>query len=215
MSKKRRRSSNRLLDYAARLIIVLGLLAYVPITAWWKNIAPTDRVFLILMATFAIIGGTAAVLAFAIYRKRERARIWQRAMTGWQNSIQSNLVAEKQSAIYMSEVELEKFAAQVYKKMGYKVQHVGQMGDHGIDVLLVNPHNQKEIVQCKQWNKPVGEPAIRDLYGAMMHEKAARGWLWAPRGFSARAREWAKGKAITLMDDKEIDRLIRIAYGKK
>ena len=115
----------------------------------------------------------------------------------------------------LSDLELEKLAAQVYKKMGYQVQHVGQMGDHGIDVLLINPNNQKEIVQCKQWSKPVGEPVLRDLYGAMMHDQAVRGWLWAPRGFSGPAKAWAQGKSIVLVDDAEINRLIGIAYRNK
>ena len=136
-------------------------------------------------------------------------------MAGWQNNGQAKTIIQKQSALYLSDIELEKLAAQVYKKMGYKVQHVGQMGDHGIDVLLINPNNQKEIVQCKQWSKPVGEPVLRDLYGAMMHDQAVRGWLWAPRGFSGPAKAWAKGKSIVLVDDQEINRLIGIAYKNK
>jgi hypothetical protein len=74
------------------------------------------------------------------------------------------------------------------------------MGDHGIDVLLVNPNHRKEIVQCKQWSKPVGEPVLRDLYRAMMHDQAVRGWIWAPRGFSGPARTWAKGKPMLTKD---------------
>lgn len=214
MAKKRRRSSNELLDYTARLVIFLGLVAYAPIVTWWQSIPPAGRVFFIATTSFVIIAAIGAVFVFSIYRKRERSRVWQQAMAGWQNSVQSNTIAQKQSAIDLSEVELERIAAQVYKKMGYKTQHVGQMSDHGVDVMLMSPHNQKEIVQCKQWNKPVGEPVIRDLYGAMMHEKAVRGWLWAPRGFSGPAKAWAKGKSIVLIDDKEIDRLIGVAYGK-
>jgi restriction system protein len=114
----------------------------------------------------------------------------------------------------MSDVELEKFAAQVYKKMGYRAQRIGETGDHGVDVMLINPKGQKEIVQCKQWNKPIGEPVIRDLYGAMTHEGAIRSWLWAPRGFSDPAKKWTKGKAIELIDDNEIGRLIELAFGK-
>jgi hypothetical protein len=173
------------------------------------------RFFLMAGTGFIAMSGIGLVFAFLIYRKREREKTWRLAMAGWKNNGQANTSIQKQSALYLSDLELEKLAARVYQKMGYKVRHVGQMGDHGIDVLLINPNNQKEIVQCKQWSKPVGEPALRDLYGAMMHDQAVRGWLWAPRGFSGPARAWAKGKSIVLVDDKEIDRLIGLAYGSK
>jgi len=215
VSRKRRRQSAELFNYLARFIILLGLLTYVPVATWWKNIPPSGRSFMIAMATIAVVAGSGAVVMYKIYQKRERANAWRRAMTGWQNSEQINAIVKRQSAIYMSDVELERFAAQVYKKMGYKVQHVGAIGDHGVDVLMINPNNQREIVQCKQWNKPVGEPAIRDLYGAMMHEKAIRGWLWAPRGFSESARVWAKEKPIELVDDKKINYLIEFSFRKK
>jgi len=215
MSRKRRRLTRQLIGYAAGLLIFLGYLAYRPIVAWWQSTPPAGRFFLLAATGFVVMVGIGTAFAFLIYRKRAREKIWQLAMAGWQNSTQRNAVIQEGSAVYLSEIELEKLAAQVYKKLGYKVQHVGQMGDHGIDVLLINPQNQKEIVQCKQWTKPVGEPVLRDLYGTMMHDKAIRGWLWAPRGFSGPAKAWAKGKPIVLVDDLEINRLIGVAYKNK
>jgi HJR/Mrr/RecB family endonuclease len=215
MPRKRRRSSRRWISSVAGLVILLAFAAYSPIVNWWQNLAPTSK-FLLLAATgFVAMAGTGIVFAFLIYRKQEREKIWRLAMAGWQNNGQANTSIQKQSALHLSDLELEKLAEQVYKKMGYQVQHVGQTGDHGIDVLLINPNNQKEIVQCKQWSKPVGEAALRDLYGAMMHDQAVRGWLWAPRGFSGPAKAWAKGKPIVLIDDMEINRLIGIAYKNK
>jgi hypothetical protein len=204
-----------LIGYDAGFFTFLVYLAYAPIVAWWQSTPPISRFFFLAAIGFVVTVGIGIVFAFLIYRKRVREKIWQIAMAGWQNSIQRKAVIQEQSAVYLSEIELEKLAAQVYKKLGYKVQHVGQMGDHGIDVLLINPQNQKEIVQCKQWSKPVGEPVLRDLYGTMMHDKDIRGWLWAPRGFSAPAKAWAKGKPIVLVDDLEINRLMGIAYKKK
>jgi hypothetical protein len=214
MARKRQRSLRRLLYFGAGLVLFL-VLAYSPIRAWWQGIPLPSRFFLLAATGFVAMVGIGIVFAFLIYRKREREKIWRLAMAGWQNNGQANTVVQRQSALHLSDLELEKLAAQVYKKMGYKVQHVGQMGDHGIDVLLINPNNQKEIVQCKQWSKPVGEPVLRDLYGAMMHDQAVRGWLWAPRGFSGPAKAWAKGKSIVLVDDREINRLIGIAYKTK
>jgi hypothetical protein len=215
MARRRRRSLRRFISSAAGFVILFGFLAYAPVVAWWQSIPPTDRFFLLAAIGFVAMMGIGATFAFFIYRKREREKIWRLAMAGWQNNRQATTSIQKQSALHLSDIELERLAAQVYKKMGYKVQHVGQMGDHGIDVLLINPNNQKEIVQCKQWSKPVGEPVLRDLYGAMMHDKAIRGWLWAPRGFSGPAKAWARGKPIVLVDDMEINRLIGIAYKNK
>ena len=215
MARKRRRLWRRLIPYAAGLVLFLGLAAYDPVFTWWKSIPLTSRFFLLAATGFVATAGIGLMFAFLIYRKREREKIWKLAMAGWQNHGQANKIIRKQSALSLSDVELEKLAAQVYKNMGYEVQHVGQMGDHGIDVLLVNPNNQKEIVQCKQWSKPVGEPVLRDLYGAMMHDQAVRGWIWAPRGFSGPAKAWAKGKSIVLVDDMEINRLMGIAYKNK
>jgi hypothetical protein len=212
---KRRRSSTELWDYIARLLVVMFLLAYAPVVAWWNSLPPFFRTFMLAMITIAIFAAVGAVIMFDIYRKRERAGAWRRAMTGWQNSTQGNAIAQRHSAIAMSAVELEQLAAQVYKKMGYKVQHIGETSDHGVDVMLINPKGQKEIVQCKEWNKQVGEPVIRDLLGAMTHEGAARGWLWAPRGFSEPAKAWAKGKTIELVNDQKIGQLIELAFGNK
>ena len=211
---KRRRATGKSTEDAVKGLLALGILAYGAIANWWNSIPPENRIVIIILATIIVVSSIGLIIVFSIYRKRERASAWRRAMAGWQNEAQATALVQKQSAIYMSDVDLEKFAAQVYKKMGYRVQHVGDIGDHGVDVLLINPKNQKEIVQCKQWNKAIGEPVVRELFGTMSHEGAARGWLWAPRGFSEPARKWAKGKSIELIDDQEIDRLIRLAFGK-
>jgi hypothetical protein len=212
MPRKRRRSSRRWLPTAAALVILLTFAAYTPIVNWWQSLGPTDKFLLLAGTGFALTMAIGAAFAFVIYRRRERDRLWRLAMTGWQSASRRSQSDPGHSARHLSDLELEKLAEQVYKKMGYQVRHVGQTGDHGIDVLLINPNNQKEIVQCKQWSKPVGEAALRDLYGAMMHDQAVRGWIWAPRGFSGPAKAWAKGKPIVLVDDAEIDRLIGIAY---
>ena len=214
MARKRRRSSRRF-TYAAGLVILLVYLAYAPIVAWWQSLPTTSRFFLLAGTGFVLMAGIGMLFVFLIYRRREREKIWLLAMASWQNHGRASAIARKHSAMSLSDIELEKLAAHVYKKMGYQVQHVGQMGDHGIDVLLINPNNQKELVQCKQWGKPVGEPVLRDLYGAMMHDQAVRGWLWAPRGFTGPAKAWAQGKSIVLVDDAEINRLIGIAYKNK
>lgn len=215
MARKRRRSSRRWVSTAAAVAVLLAFSIYDPILNWWQSMPPTSKFLLFATTGFVLMAVTGIGFGIYLYRKQKREKTWRLAMAGWQNNLPGGEDRQKQSAMQLSDLELEKLAEQVYKKLGYKVQHVGQTGDHGIDVLLINPNNQKEIVQCKQWSKPVGEAALRDLYGAMMHDQAVRGWLWAPRGFSGPAKAWASGKPIVLVDDAEINRLIGIAYKKR
>jgi hypothetical protein len=212
MPRKRRRSSRRWVSTAAALVILLVFAIYDPILNWWQSLLPTSKFILFATTGFVLMAVTGIGFVIYLYRKQKREKTWSLAMAGWQNNSPGDENRQKQSAMHLSDLELEKLAEQVYRKLGYSVQHVGQTGDHGIDVLLINPNNQKEIVQCKQWSKPVGEAALRDLYGAMMHDQAIRGWIWAPRGFSGPAKAWAQGKPIVLVDDTEINRLIGIAY---
>ena len=79
---------------------------------------------------------------------------------------------------------------------------------------LTNPLGQIELVQCKQLNKPVGEPTVCLLQGAMTHEKSIRGYILAPDGFTETARRYAIGTNIVLIDNLEIGRMVESAYGE-
>jgi HJR/Mrr/RecB family endonuclease len=210
MSRRQRRQRSELFEIIAKLFLVLFLIAYAPVIAWWGSLTPTLRIMTLTALSVLVLSTIGLIITLAIYKKRQRSSAWQRAMRGWQNKDQANVIAKQQSAKYLSEKELEKFSAHLFSKMGYKAQLTSSTGDHGIDVLLINPKGQKEVVQCKQWNKQVGEPQVRDLFGTMQHEKAVRGWLVAPRGFSVPAKRWANGKSIDLIDDEELTRLLQI-----
>ncbi len=160
------------------------------------------------------------VLIIYLIKRVKQARIqrriaWQRAMSVWSQSTNDNTIPKNTIARQLSPLNLEKFSVQLFAKMGYQVVHTGKTHDGGVDVHLTNPAGQTELIQCKQWNHPVGEPEIRDLYGAMMHERAVRGFVIAPGGFTKTAHAWANGKPIILADESEIGRLVYSAYGDK
>lgn len=210
MSQRQRRQRFELFEQISKLLLAIFIIAYLPVIAWWNNLTPVLKTITITALSVLVLSTTGLIITLIIYKKRQRANAWQNAMRGWQNKDQAGVIVKQQSAKYLSEKELEKFSAHLFSKMGYKAQLTSTSGDHGIDVLLLNPKGQKEVVQCKQWNKQVGEPQVRDLFGTMQHEKAIRGWLVAPRGFSAPAKRWAKGKAIDLIDDEELTKLLQI-----
>ncbi len=78
---------------------------------------------------------------------------------------------------------------------------MGGQGDHGVD-LIADKDGTTSVVQCKinTGIRSVGEPQVRDLYGAMHHYQASRAILISAGHFTDEARAWAQGKAIDLWD---------------
>ncbi|MCS7001173.1 MAG: restriction endonuclease, partial [Candidatus Kapabacteria bacterium] len=103
----------------------------------------------------------------------------------------------------LSPTEFENMVVELYSAMGHKAYRTGATGDHGIDIVVRASNGEKWVVQCKRWRGYVGEPVVRDFYGAMHHEKADKGAIITTGVFTPQARAWAKGKPITLLDGKE------------
>jgi hypothetical protein len=96
--------------------------------------------------------------------------------------------------------QFEAWTALLFVLQGYDVCGTAEGGDHGIDLRVRSPELPLGIVQCKRYRGPIGEPIVRDLYGAMIHEGAGFGWLITTGAVSRQARLWAEGKPIDLWD---------------
>lgn len=195
---------------AGVLLSAVLLLAGYLIWDYWQGLPAWGQVVFAAAVVVGLAGLIGVPVFWVLYRRRQRAAAWSRAMAAWQNTPKPT--QPYQAVRRLSPRELEQFAAQVYAQMGYQVAHTGRSGDHGVDVRLVNPAGETEIVQCKQWKQPVGEPDVRNLVGSMVHENAVRGYLWAPGGFTPEAQRWARGKPVVLVDDREIARMVISNY---
>ena len=126
--------------------------------------------------------------------------LWLRQRPGIQ---QSQLVTISLDELYeMDPTVFEKYVAQLFRQRGYRVKHRGRAGDMGVDLELTNGNGRRAIVQCKRYRNTVGPEVIRELYGTLIHEKVAHAFLVTTGGISEAAREWAKGKPLTLIDGK-------------
>lgn len=141
------------------------------------------------------------------------------ARIGARLALRQRLRDTGEALAWLHSLSAEDFEAQVgryFKSLGYVVRRVGQSGDHGVDLAVYTPGEGKWIVQCKRYSRrAVGEGAVRDLYGAMMHEHADRGFIFTTSTFSVHAREWAEGKPIVLVDGEELVARLheqRVAY---
>ncbi len=95
----------------------------------------------------------------------------------------------------------------LFRALGLHAQRIKAGGDGGIDLVLREGEYGPvvAIVQCKAWtNWQIPPKSVRELYGAMAAEGAPHGYFICSGKFSGAAREWAQGKALTLVDGAEL-----------
>jgi HJR/Mrr/RecB family endonuclease len=107
--------------------------------------------------------------------------------------------------------QFEDLVAEVYEKQGYKVTVTGGSHDEGIDIVAektLGNAREKVVIQCKHQKENAGRPQLQQLWGAIANDPSiTRGDFVTSSGFSAEARDFAKGKRLTLIDRKELIRL--------
>ncbi|WP_153040568.1 PIN-like domain-containing protein [Actinoplanes sp. TFC3] len=104
---------------------------------------------------------------------------------------------------------LEYLVRKLLQAMGY--QNVEPAPNHrnlGYDIVALHPHsnigNGKTLVEVKRYARGIGVDAVRALFGAMQHEHAEHGMLVCTSNFFPSAREFAQGKNISLIDDRDL-----------
>ena len=66
--------------------------------------------------------------------------------------------------------------------------------------MLTQANGRRAVVQCKRYRHVIGPEIVRELFGTMIHERAAHGFLVTTAEISDGARSWAADKPITLID---------------
>jgi restriction system protein len=137
---------------------------------------------------------------------------WWSALRRWRARLRGNqwpaLSLEKISALTPSQFE-EYVAQRLFARQGYQVENVRDTKDGGVDIVVTDPAGRRAIVQCKLYRNGVGEPIVRDLYGALIHTEAQMAFLVTNSHISSAARKWAAGKPIALIDGQQLVELSR------
>lgn len=115
----------------------------------------------------------------------------------------------------LSPANFERLVAETYRDQGHKVDIVGSTGDHGIDLVVHTRKGETWLVQCKKYRGKVGEPVIRDFYGAMRAANADAGAVVTTGSITTSARLWAEGKPIFLYDGEEFLQVIQTTHIRK
>jgi restriction system protein len=97
--------------------------------------------------------------------------------------------------------------SKVFAGYGSEVRVTQASRDGGVDAIAFDPdpiRGGKFVIQAKRYNRVVPVSAVRDLYGTMINEGAAKGILVTTSYFGSDSREFVKDKPISLIDGSNL-----------
>lgn len=167
-------------------------------TMFFAAASPLTKAFASFAPAFAAITGI--VVLFAGFRASVDKWIRRRLLDK-----QKDIDSIRQ----LSWSQFEMLIGEAYRRQGYQVIENAKGGaDGGIDLRLKRG-GENTIVQCKQWKVfKVGVKPIRELFGVMMAEGSDRAIFVTSGVYTADAREFARGKAMQLIDGDELAAMI-------
>jgi HJR/Mrr/RecB family endonuclease len=163
-----------------------------------------------IIVAFIQSGGWLLLLIFVLtYKYKSIARLLQSIRERGRQARYFEQAQTIQHILSLSSTDFEHYIADLFRRQGYRVTRTGQTGDHGVDVRA-EKDGLKCVIQCKRYiDKAVGEPAIRDLYSAIVNEGADRGICVTTSRYTKPAQRYVKGKAITLIDKDGLLKMVR------
>lgn len=176
---------------------------------------PTWLVLLFIAAAFVLVTKVIPALwkERAAARKSERklnelrvareiAELKSTPRTGWKKEAEGLYFRKMDSLEQLRQLDplaFERYVARLFENMGYEAQTTRRIGDQGVDLVL-RKEGRVSIAQCKRYDGSVGASVMRDLYGAMVHNRAREAFLVTTGTITMPARQWAANKPIHMID---------------
>src|SRR5215208_5611187 len=103
----------------------------------------------------------------------------------------------------MSGAHFELYVAGLLRAMGHNTRVLGGSGDQGVD-LIVDYQGERVAVQCKNYEKPVGNRPVQEVFTGAKHHGCQQAWVVAPAGFTDGAFELARSVGVKLFASASI-----------
>jgi restriction system protein len=104
----------------------------------------------------------------------------------------------------MDGISFERRLVWLFRSLGYRVEHTGQRGDYGAD-LVVSKAGVRMVVQAKRWSRNVGIRAVQEAHSAPALYGCSRALVVTNRHFTEPAKKLARANGVELWDR---DRLV-------
>jgi restriction system protein len=114
---------------------------------------------------------------------------------------------ERPNLMELTPNEFEGLITNLFQKMGLETKLTQASRDGGVDCVAWDMRpvvGGKVIVQAKRYKNTVGVSAVRDLFGTVHNEGAAKGILITTSGYGTSSFEFAKNKPLELLDGSNL-----------
>ena len=99
--------------------------------------------------------------------------------------------------------DFEYVVAELFGRMGYQSERIGESGDKGVDVLARTP-SETIVIQVKKWNSNVGGPDVNKTLGSMVYHKATRAIVISTADFTNQAYEIQQESPVELWNAQRL-----------
>ena len=108
----------------------------------------------------------------------------------------------------MTPVEYEKYCEGLFKLEGWRTSSTNTSGDQGADIVADSGEN-RVVVQCKYYSKPVGNSAVQEVAAARAFYDANLALVVSRYGFTKAAKALAERALVQLVIDANLQRWAR------
>lgn len=123
--------------------------------------------------------------------------------------------AKMQEVDQMSGFEFEQYCYFLLLNSGYDSAVTTNDGpDQGVDVIATK-NKEKYAIQCKRWNKKVGNKAIQEIYAGKDYYQLQHAMVITNHYFTDSAKQLAKKLNVHLWDRDTLTKLIETRHYKK
>jgi hypothetical protein len=104
--------------------------------------------------------------------------------------------------------EFERYIADIFRHLGFKVEATGKSGDQGVDVIASRA-TQRIAIQAKRFSGSVSNSAVQEVYAGMAHYGCSRCVVVSTSNFTQPAIALAQSTGCILIGSDQIATLVR------
>ncbi len=113
-----------------------------------------------------------------------------------------------------SGVEFEQYLNYIFTRLGYESHLTRTTGDQGADLVL-RKNGIIFVVQAKFYDRPVGNKAVQEAAAALRFYEGNRSVVVTNNTFTNSAISLAKKNDVMLIDGKQLEDLVRLAFSER